>query len=111
MNDCGLLDGSNGQNNKHVNDCYALQSVELKDKNAAVKGAQAPHMDYENSDKLHPEDMPLSALVALEEGTCIWMLSYDAESKLHKEKNTHLDINKMELVVLKPGEILASFKK
>ena len=110
MNDCGLLDGSNGQNTKQVKDCYALQSVELTDKNAAVKGAQAPHMDYENSDKLHPEDMPLSALVALEEGTCIWMLSYEAESRLH-EKNTSLEINKMELVVLKPGEILASFKK
>ena len=109
MNDCGLLDGSNGQNTKQVKDCYALQSVEINDKNAAVKGAQAPHMDYEKSDRLHPDDMPLSALVALEEGTCIWMLSYDAESKLHKEKNTHLDINKMELVVLKPGEILASY--
>ena len=52
MNDCGLLDGSNGQKNKHVNDCYALQSVELTDENAGVKGAQAPHMDYENSDKI-----------------------------------------------------------
>ena len=33
----------------------------------------------------------------------------DAEEEDYK--NTHLDINKMELVVLKPGEILASFKK
>ena len=110
MNDCGLLDGSNGQNTKHVNDCYALLSVELTTKNAAVQGAQAPHMDHLNSDKIPPEDMPLSALVALEEGTCIWMLSYEAESRLH-EKNTSLEIKKMELVVLEPGEILASFKK
>ena len=108
MNDCGLLHASDGQNTKYVNDCYALQSLKCFPENAAKRGAQAPHKDHLDGNKLAADDKPLSALMALEKGTYIWMLSYEEESRL-AEVNTFPEIEHMELVSLEPGEILASF--
>lgn len=71
---------------------------------AEFAGAQRLHIDYDPdlTAGLQQNDMPMSALIALEENTKIWMCPYETARK----KNGLPSLENCRLVEVHVGEIL-----